>query len=124
MDVVIRGQGCHRFAPLGKDLRRAPGIGTAQDRAAEMVQDYRRLGEIRGQRRYLTQLGMVNPGIESESEAGQRLIAFTELILREHPWTRHGLAHTLIRVPGRRKTDGTEAPPAGSEMRLQNRLHA
>ena len=71
MDVVMRGQGYHRFAPFGNDLRHAPGVGTAQDRAAEVVQDDRRLGKIsRPVPLYLTLLGMVTPGIESESEPG------------------------------------------------------
>ena len=71
MDVAMRRRGDHRLAPFGKDLRRPPGVGTAQDRAAEVVQDDRRLGKIsRPVPLYLTLLGMVTPGIESESEPG------------------------------------------------------
>src|SRR5215469_9515564 len=124
MDVVMRRQCCHRLAPFCKNLPRATGVGATQDRAAEMVQDDRRLGKIRGERRYFTQLGMVNPGIESESEPGQILIAFAELILPKYPRTRDGFVHALIRVPRRRKAYCTEAPAAGGEMRLQNRFDA
>ena len=79
-------------------------------------------GKVRGQRRNLAQLRMVNPGIESETEPGQTLEALTEPLLREYPRTRHGLVHAFIRIPRRRKADCVKAPAAGGEMGLEDRL--
>lgn len=120
----MRSQGHHSFAPFGKNLRSATSIGATQNRAAEMVQDDGRLREVRGQRRYLVQLGMVNPGIESETEPGQILKALAELLLREYPRTWHGFVHAFIRVPRRRKADCAQAPAASGQMCLQNRRDA
>src|SRR5262245_52318257 len=97
----MRRQGRYRLAPFREDLGRASGVGATQNRAAEMVQDDGRLRELRGQRCDFTQLRMIDPGIESETETSQASKALAEFTLGEYSRPRDGFVHAFIRIPRR-----------------------
>src|SRR5580692_10682425 len=120
----MSGERRHAGAPFVKDLGGATGIGAAENRAAEMIQHYRRIREGGGQRADLAQLRMINPGVEGEVETGEMLEALAELRLREHRGARQGLVHARIRIPRGRKPNRMKAPAAGSDMRFEDRLDA
>src|SRR5215472_8589314 len=68
MDVGTGGQLADLPAPFGENLVALAGIRAEADRATDMVEHDRRLGEGAGQVDQLAKLGVVHPGVKAETE--------------------------------------------------------
>src|SRR6202040_3395508 len=99
VDILMRRERGHARAPLDENFIDATRIGAAEDRAAEMIQDDRRVRELRREIGHLAQLRMVNPRVEGEAEACEALVSLAELRLSEHLRKRNGFVNALIRIP-------------------------
>src|SRR5579872_3384298 len=122
--VRMRCECGHTGAPFGKHLVSAACVGTAEDRAAEMVQHYRRLRKTRRQIRHFAQLRMINPSIEGEAEFGEVPVTLSEIWLREELRTRHGFMHALIGVPCGGKSNRAKTSAADANVRREDPLDA
>ena len=69
VDILVRRKRRHSRTPFGKGFRNATRVGTAENRAAEMVEDDWRIREACSEFGDLAQLRMVHPGIEGKIEA-------------------------------------------------------
>ena len=65
---------------------------------------------------------MVHPRVEGKAERRETFESFAELRFGEHPRTRNGFVHALIRIPRRRKSNRMKAPATHADMRREDRL--
>src|SRR5579863_296625 len=108
----MRRERGHRVAPLAKHIVEAVRIRSAEDRTAEMIQYDRRIGKARGEVRYLAQLRMINPRVESQTQTREASKALAKLRLGKYMRTRHGLVHARVAVPRGRESNRVKAAAA------------
>src|SRR5262245_18477931 len=126
VDIRAGGERLDRCGPAGKYLLMLAGIGADSARTTHVLEDDLRFRKGAGEIANVSDLRMVEPGVEGEAEPAENGEPLPEVLVAQETARRAvgGIVDRRVGVPGTDVADAAEAVTASTNVGGQHRLDA